>query len=102
MHKIMEVEKALSVIKDGDTVAVGGMGGNGVPEELLLAVEKRFLDTGHPANLILYAPGAPGDARGKGLDHFAHKGFIKKIITYILNLKLQFFYINKLFNFNIL
>ena len=84
MHKIMEVEKALSVIKDGDTVAVGGMGGNGVPEELLLAVEKRFLDTGHPANLILYAPGAPGDARGKGLDHFAHKGFIKKIIsTYI-------------------
>jgi len=84
MDKIRSTEEAISLINDGDTVAVGGMGGNGVPEELLLSLEQRFLTTGHPQGLTIYAPGAPGDGRGRGLDHLAHKGLVRKVIsTYI-------------------
>lgn len=80
----MTAEKAVELIKDGDTVAISGVGGNGVTEEIFIALEEAFLETGHPCNLTLYTPGGPGDGRGKGLDHLAHPGFVKKAIsTYI-------------------
>lgn len=84
MSKIVSAEKAVELIRDGDTVAIGGIGGNGVTEEIFLALEKRFLETGRPRDLMLFTPGGPGDGRGKGLDHMAHPGFLKGVIsTYV-------------------
>ncbi|MEP6463807.1 MAG: CoA-transferase [Frankiaceae bacterium] len=53
---------AARVVLDGDTVAVGGFVGVGVPEELLAAVETRFLRSGTPAGLTVVS--APARATG--------------------------------------
>jgi propionate CoA-transferase len=81
VEKVLSAEEAVKLVKDGDTVALGGIGGNGVPEELFLALEERFLNTCHPCALSLYVPGGPGDARGRGLERFAHEGLVKRILT---------------------
>ena len=43
--KIMTAEEAVAMIKDGETVGVGGFVGTSVPEELQVAIEKRYLET---------------------------------------------------------
>ncbi len=46
--KIVSVAEATRVIRTGDTIAMDGFVGGGVPDELILALEKRFLETGEP------------------------------------------------------
>lgn len=41
MEKIMTVEKAIEKIKDGDTVMIGGFGGNGSPHYVIDALAKK-------------------------------------------------------------
>ena len=50
--KVLSPAEAAMLIKDGDTVATGGFVGSGAPETLASAVEKRFLETGEPKNII--------------------------------------------------
>lgn len=71
---------AISVIRDGDTVCVSGFVGVGTPDELLIALEERFLETGHPRDLTLVFAAAPGDGGERGLNRLAHKGLIKRAI----------------------
>ena len=76
--KIHSSDEAVSVIRDGDTVYISGFVGVGTPDELLLALERRFLNTGHPRDLTLVFAAAPGDGGDKGLNCLAHKGLIKR------------------------
>jgi propionate CoA-transferase len=48
MPKIITADDAAKLIGDGMTVAFGTMGLAGWAEEIAQAVEKRFLETGHP------------------------------------------------------
>ena len=78
--KIVSAEEAVAIIHDGDVLATTGYGGNGTPERLLIALEKRFLDSDSPANLTLVHATGQGDGREKGLNHLAHEGLLKRVI----------------------
>ncbi len=78
--KIVSAEQAVAIIHDGDVLATTGYGGNGTPERLLIALEKRFLDSDSPSNLTLVHSTGQGDGREKGLNHLAHEGLLKRVI----------------------
>jgi propionate CoA-transferase len=79
-RKIIPVEDAVALIRDNDVVASSGYGGNGTPEALLAALERRFLETGTPRNLTLIWAGGQGDAKDRGLNHLGHEGLLKRTI----------------------
>ncbi|MDM8518194.1 acyl CoA:acetate/3-ketoacid CoA transferase [Desulfobacterales bacterium HSG16] len=78
--KIVSAEESVRIIRDGDTVATGGFVGIGVPEEILICLEKYFLKTGSPKNLTLVYAAGQGDGQEKGLNHLGHEGLIKRVV----------------------
>ena len=81
-NKIVSAEEAVSIILDGDTVVFGGFAGVGACEEIAIALEEHFLNTGRPNNLTLMFAVAtgPGNDSNRGLNHLAHEGLIRRII----------------------
>ena len=61
MSKIVTADEAAKAIKDGATVGVALMGLAGWPEEVARAIERRFLETGHPRDLTLVYAAGQGD-----------------------------------------
>ena len=80
LKKIIDADDAVAVIRDGDVVASTGYGGNGTPDELFVALERRFLATGHPAGLTLLFAGGQGDGAERGLNHLGHDGLLRRVI----------------------
>jgi len=78
--KIVSPDEAVAVIRDGDTVCTSGFVGIGTPDELILALERRFLDTRQPAGLTLVFAAAPGDGQERGLNRLAHAGLLKRVV----------------------
>jgi len=78
--KIVSAEEAIRIIRSGDTVATGGFVGIGFPEELAIALEAYFLETGVPRDLTLVYAAGQGDGGEKGLNHLGHAGLVKKVI----------------------
>jgi propionate CoA-transferase len=78
--KIVSPDEAAAIIRDGDTVSVSGFVGIGTPDELILALERRFLTTGRPRGLTLVFAAAPGDGKDRGLNRLAHEGLVKRAI----------------------
>jgi propionate CoA-transferase len=72
--------EAIATLQDGDTLCCSGFGCNGVPVELVLALEKRFLETGSPKSLTLLFGGGPGDGADAGVNHLAHEGLLARVI----------------------
>ncbi|MCZ6474139.1 MAG: acyl CoA:acetate/3-ketoacid CoA transferase [SAR324 cluster bacterium] len=79
-HKIISAAEAVAIIHDGDVLATSGYGGNGTPDQLLVALEQRFLETGGPRNLTLVHSTGQGDMKDKGLNRLAHEGLLKRVI----------------------
>ncbi len=79
--KVVSAEEAVSYIRDGDTIVIGGSGGgHAVPEAVMAAVEKRFLAEGAPRQVTCVHPVGLGDDASLGMGHFAHEGLLKRVI----------------------
>lgn len=80
LGKVLSVADAVALVRDGDTVATTGYGGNGTPDQLVLQLERRFLDTGAPRGLTLVHAGGQGDGKERGLNHLGHEGLLRRVI----------------------
>lgn len=77
---VVTAAQAAELIKDNDFVTVNGFLCSAQPEALTTALEQRFLQTGAPRNLTLYYCAGQGNADGRGGEHFAHEGLLKRAI----------------------
>jgi propionate CoA-transferase len=80
LKKVIPVEDAISILQDGDVLATTGYGGHGVPEALLVHLERRFLEAGTPRGLTLVHSTGQGDGADRGLNHLAHRGLLRRVI----------------------
>lgn len=78
--KVVTAAEAVALIRDGDTVVVEGFAGQCFAEELTLALEARFLQTGAPRDLTLAFTVAQGDRQGRGFDRLCYEGLLRRAI----------------------
>ena len=79
-NKVVSADEAIAIVRDGDTLANTGFVGNGAPEELLLALERRFVETGSPRGLTLVFAAGQGDGGERGLNRLGHDGLLKRAV----------------------
>ncbi len=84
--KVITAAEAALLVKDGQTIATSGFVGSACPEALSKALEQRFLETGSPRDLFYFYPAAQGNRDGRGADHFAHKGLLRRVVAGHFNL----------------
>ena len=87
MAKVISAAEAAALIGDGMTVAVDGFIGFSLAEDILCEMEERFLREGHPRNLrLVNVAGLGGDGRRRGINHFAHRGMLSRLLCSNLSL----------------
>jgi propionate CoA-transferase len=79
--KIVSADEAVRVIRSGDTIALDGVMGGGAPEELIIALERRFRETGEPRKLTLVYASGIGDGKDKGVNRIAQEGMLKRVVA---------------------
>ncbi len=81
MRKV-SAPQAASLVRDGDTLLIGGSGGgHAVPDALLAALGARFRDSGAPRAITALHPVGVGDGGSRGLGHLAQKGLLRRNIA---------------------
>lgn len=79
--RILTADEAANLVEDGQTIASSGFVGSAIPESLIKALEKRFIETGFPRELTYFYASSQGNRDGRGGDHLAHKGMTKRVIA---------------------
>ncbi|HEU4411613.1 MAG TPA: acyl CoA:acetate/3-ketoacid CoA transferase [Polyangiaceae bacterium] len=79
-NKVVSADEAVALIRSGDTLANSGFVGNGTPDELLAALERRFRATGAPRDLTLVFAAGQGDGKERGLNRLGHEGLLRRVV----------------------
>jgi propionate CoA-transferase len=79
-NKLISAAAAADLVRDGDWLTTSGFVGIGVPEELLSALEARFVATGSPRGLSLFFAAGQGDGKDRGLNRLGHEGLLDRVI----------------------
>lgn len=80
MSKFISAIEAVNLIKDNSFLLLSGFVGIGTPEEIFFELEKSFLEKSFPKDLTIMFAAGFGDGKTRGLNRFAHRGLIKKVI----------------------
>lgn len=80
MVKFCTAAEAAEMITDGACIANNGFVTVGIAEEILEAIENRFLETGSPKNLDLYYAAGQGDSKDGALNRLGHEGLLKRTV----------------------
>lgn len=80
MNKFTSATEVAKLIRSGSTVATSGFRMAGSPEEIMEAIGQRYRETGEPGDLTLVFSSAQGDSDKRGLDHFAQKGMLRRVV----------------------
>ncbi len=86
--KVVTAREAVALIRSGDTLATGGFVGIGFAENIAVALEELFLETGGddaaatgvPRDLTLVYAAGQGDGKQRGLNHLGHEGLVRRVI----------------------
>ncbi|MCT4633410.1 MAG: 3-oxoacid CoA-transferase [Firmicutes bacterium] len=79
MAEFISSREAIDLIQDHHTLAVGGFVGFSIPEDLMSTLENKYIEEKSPKNISLFYCAGIGDKNGRGMDHFAHDGLLKKV-----------------------
>ena len=80
MFQIISGKDAVNMIKDGDSICIGGNLNLLEPETILYELEQSYEEKGSPSKLTVMFPVFLGSMEGRGIDYFAHEGFVKRLI----------------------
>lgn len=80
MPEVIRPEEISNYIKDGSTVYTTGITLGGFAEEVAIAIENSFLETGHPRDLTIYYPSGIGNRGDRGFAHLSHEGLLKRTV----------------------
>ena len=80
MSKVITAQEAARLIQDGVTIGASTQGLSGWAEEVAIAIEERFMQTGRPRNITLVHSCTCGDYKKRGTTHLGHEGLNKRLI----------------------
>lgn len=80
MSKFVSSREAANLIPDHATMAMGGFCGFGSPDELLIGIHNRYVESGHPHGITLLKGVSVGDKAERGGSRIALDGLVKKVI----------------------
>ncbi|MCQ4636979.1 3-oxoacid CoA-transferase [Anaerovorax odorimutans] len=85
--QFIDAKRAAELIEDHTTVAIDGFIGFCLADDILGEIEERFKKEQHPRDLsVVNVAGLGGDGQHRGINHFAHKGLMRRFLCSNLSL----------------
>ena len=82
MVNVLSASEAAKLIRNGDMVVCNGFGSLGFPEEMAVAIGRRFLETGEPRGLHYFFGAGQGVwNESRMIEHMSHEGMIASVIA---------------------